>query len=89
MTSLFKPIKLILEFYYMSLLKYSIKFCEIFTDVRYDLKIPCDKFQENLLIIDGEIDEKHALQNYQNECDPGYRLVKPRPTHCTNTTHSD
>ena len=24
----------------------------------------------------GEIDEKHALQNYQNECGPGYRVVE-------------
>ena len=38
----------------------------------YDLKIACDKFQENWFIIDGEIDEKHALQNYQNKCGPGY-----------------
>ena len=38
----------------------------------YDLKITCAKFQGNRFIIDGEIDEKHALQNYQNECGPGY-----------------
>ena len=25
----------------------------------------------NRLIINGEIDEKHALQNYQIECGPG------------------
>ena len=36
--------------------------------------IACAKFQENRFIIDGEIDEKHALQNYQNECGPGYSV---------------
>ena len=38
------------------------------------MKITCAKLQGNLVIIDGEIDEKHALQNYQNECGPGYKL---------------
>ena len=40
----------------------------------HDLKITCAKFQGNRFIIDGKIDEKHALLNYQNECVPGYRL---------------
>ena len=30
--------------------------------VRYDLKMGCDNFQGLLFIVDGEIDEKHALQ---------------------------
>ena len=38
----------------------------------YDLKIACVKFQGNRFIIDGEIDEKRALQKHQNECGPGY-----------------
>ena len=28
----------------------------------HDLEMSCTKFHENRLIIDGEIDEKHALQ---------------------------
>ena len=28
----------------------------------HDLEMTCIKFHENRLIIDGEIDEKHALQ---------------------------
>ena len=32
------------------------------------------KFQGNQFIIDGEINEKHALQIYQNECGPGYSI---------------
>ena len=32
-----------------------------------DLEMACTKFHENWLIIDGEIDEKHALQIYQNK----------------------
>ena len=38
----------------------------------YDLKIICAKFQGDRFIIDGEIDGKHELQNYQKECGPGY-----------------
>ena len=38
----------------------------------HDLKIACAKFQGNRFIIDVEIDEKHALQIYQNKCGPGY-----------------
>ena len=34
----------------------------------HDLEMACTKFHENRLIIDGEIDEKHALQIYQNNC---------------------
>ena len=37
----------------------------------YDLKIACAKFQGTWFIIDGEVDGKHALQNYQTECGPG------------------
>ena len=40
--------------------------------LEYDLKIACATFQENRLLIDGEIDEKHALQIYQYNCGPGY-----------------
>ena len=57
MTCLFKPIKLNLEF---------------LPTLGYDLKIACAKFQGNWFIIVAEIDEKHALQNYQNGCGPGY-----------------
>ena len=42
----------------------------------YDLKIVCAKFQENRFKIVGEINEKHALQIYQNECGPGYREMR-------------
>ena len=38
----------------------------------YDLKIAGAEFQENWFIIDGDMDEKLALQNYQNECGPRY-----------------
>ena len=31
-------------------------------------EMACTKFLENRLIIDGKIDEKHALQIYQNNC---------------------
>ena len=43
--------------------------------VRYDLKMGCANFQGLLFIIDGEIDEKHALQIYQNNCGPGYNII--------------
>ena len=74
MTSLFKPIKLILEFYYMS---NSLTF-EIFKIIlrnfypRWDVtwKLPVLNFKE----IDDEIDEKHALQIYQNKCGPEYNV---------------
>ena len=33
-----------------------------------DLEMACTKFHGNLLIIDGEIDEKHALLIYPNNC---------------------
>ena len=36
--------------------------------LEHDLEIACTEFHENRLIIDGEIDEKHALQIYQSEC---------------------
>ena len=64
MTSLYDPIKLILEFYYMSNgLTFEIYFCDIFTNA---------KFQGDRFIIDGEINKKHALQIYQNNIGPGY-----------------
>ena len=40
----------------------------------YDLNIACAEFQGNRLRIDREINEKHALQIYQNECGPGYSV---------------
>ena len=67
MTSLFKPIKLILEFYYMSngltFEIINIFFILFLPTLGYDLQIACAKFQGNWFIIYGEIDEKHALQN--------------------------
>ena len=75
MTSLFKPIELILEFYYMlNGLTFEI-FNIILPTLGYDLKIASAKFQGNRFLFDGEIDEKHALQNYQNECGPGYMHI--------------
>ena len=56
MTSLFKPIKLILEFYYMSNgLAFEIFdiLAKFLPTLGYDLKIACAKFQENWFIIDG------------------------------------
>ena len=47
MTSLYKPITLILEFLPI---------------VGHDLEMSCAKFQGNQFWIDGEIDENHALQ---------------------------
>ena len=35
--------------------------------LEHDLEMACTKFHENWLIIDGQIDEKHALQIYQNK----------------------
>ena len=34
----------------------------------HDLEMACAKLQENPYKIDGEIEEKHALQIYQNNC---------------------
>ena len=34
----------------------------------HDLEMASTKFHENLFGIDGEIDEKHALQIYRNNC---------------------
>ena len=39
----------------------------------YDLKMARAKFQGNRFRIAREIDEKQALQIYQNNCDPRYR----------------
>ena len=36
--------------------------------LEHDLKMACTHVQENWFRIDGEIDEKHALQIYQNNC---------------------
>ena len=44
----------------------------------HDLKITCAKFQRNRFIIDREIDEKHALQIYQNNCGPGCSEISER-----------
>ena len=46
--------------------------CVIFVQLGCDLKITCSKFQGNRFIIDREIDEKHALQINQNNCDSGF-----------------
>ena len=58
MTCLFKPIKLILEFYYMSngltFAVLNIFFAKFVQTLGYDLKIACAKFQRNWFIIDGE-----------------------------------
>ena len=51
------------------------KFEEFLLTLGFDLKIACAKFHGNRLIIDGEIEEKHALQLYQNECGPGYSKI--------------
>ena len=52
---------------------------------RYDdLKIVCAKFQRNLFIIEREIDEKHALQIYQNECCPGYSIENNEADLCVH-----
>ena len=40
----------------------------------YNLQMACAKFQGNLFIIHGEIDEKHALQIYRNNCSPEYNF---------------
>ena len=76
MTSRFKLIQLILELYYMSngltFAILNIVFAKFLPMLGYDLKIASAEFKGNRLIIDTEIDEKHALQNYQNECGPRY-----------------
>ena len=62
MTSLYKPIILILEFYYMSNgLSFEILNI-ILPMLGHDLEMTCAKFQGNRFKIDGEIDKKHALQ---------------------------
>ena len=35
--------------------------------LEHDLEMACTKFHKNWLLIDGQIDEKHALQIYQNK----------------------
>ena len=65
MTSLYKPILPVLEFYYMSnSLTFEIlnNFAKFLPTLGRDLKMSCAKFQGNWFRIDGEIDEKHALQ---------------------------
>ena len=59
MTSLYKPITLILEFYYIS---NGLTFLNFLPMLGHDLEMSCAKFQGNRFRIDGEIDEKHALQ---------------------------
>ena len=61
----YKPIRLILEFYYIS--NYMSNFCNIqynFVKLLLTLghDLTCAKFQGNRFRIDGEINEKHALQ---------------------------
>ena len=43
------------------------KFTKFSPMLERDLVMACTKFHKNWLIIDGEIDEKHALQIYQNK----------------------
>ena len=64
-------------------------FAKFLPTLGYDLKIDSSKFQENRFIIDGEIDEKHALQNYQNKCGPGYivRTISPSTMFRVRTQH--
>ena len=66
MTSLHKPITLILEFYYKSngltFQILNIIFANFFLILGHDLEMSYAKFLENRFRIDGEIDEKHALQ---------------------------
>ena len=54
-------------------------FAKFLPTLGYDLKIACAKFQGNWFIIEGEIDEKHALQNSQNECGPGQGYSRFNP----------
>ena len=39
------------------------------------MEIVCTQFQGNRFRIDGEIDEKHALQIYQNNCVLDYHVL--------------
>ena len=39
----------------------------------------CAKFQGNRFRIDGDIDEKHAQQIYQNNCVPDFRSLRFLP----------
>ena len=67
MTALYK---LILGFYYMPIfLNIQYNFANFLSLLGYDLKIACAQFR---FIVDGENNEKHALQIYQNTCVPGY-----------------
>ena len=66
MTSLYEPITLILEFYYMlngiTFENISYNFATFLPMLGHDLEMSCAKCQENRFRIDREIDEKHALQ---------------------------
>ena len=65
MTSLYKPITLILEFYYMSngpTFEILNSFENFLPMLGHNLEMSCEKFQVNRFRIDGEIIEKHALQ---------------------------
>ena len=65
MTSLYKSITLILEFYYMSN-GLTFKIINIISRnlpmLGHALEISCAKFYGNRFRIDGEIDKKHALE---------------------------
>ena len=64
MTSLYKPITLILEFYYMSngitfeYIEYN--FAKLLLMLGHNLEMSCAKFQRNRFRINGEIDEKYV-----------------------------
>ena len=67
MTSLYKPITLILEFYYISngltfeILSIISRFFLLM--LGYDFEMICAKLRGNWFRIDGEIDEKLAADN--------------------------
>ena len=62
MMSIYKPITLILDFYYMSN-GLTFEISNIILRNFYDVKtVTCAKFLGNRFRIDWEMDEKHALQ---------------------------
>ena len=79
MTSFFKPIKLILEFYYML----NGPPFEIFNLILqiflrksgYDLKIACAKFQENRVIIDEKSTKNMRYRITKNNVAQGQSIV--------------
>ena len=65
MTSLYKPITLILEFYYVKWSNFwniEYDFAKFLPMLGHDLEMSCAKFLGNWFRIDWKIDEKHALQ---------------------------